>query len=464
MLILGLVWVASWFGGISSLSGKLLEAPQYWSTVLSSNTLSSNTLSSAATSSIKLQRIAVSQDASLSSHSPLKIVSVKTVLGSISDSVRFNFAASDRKNQIQATNSSFDDPDGWLETVEDLLVNAVFDPASEVNAASPVPLSSGKASESEAAIATEQASETSMEDWLKAAENLLLGFPSLATEVEDDYSSVSVIEVGYDDKILSPNPEAQSQPFLKCATSPQSNPSEPSALRGFQVWVQDCLVAIVPKRQVADAIATAVTPLVEMTDINPADLQPAVIDGKAVGKFGDRTLFTIDQSLADQIGRPAELIAIDWINNIRISLGHAPLPLAEAQVKMHQLQPTNASIDGKASWYGPYFHGRQTATGEIFDQNALTAAHRSLPFGTYLKVTNQLNGKSVVVRVNDRGPYFDEDERVIDLSNRAALCISSDDHGVVPIEAVVLQQSPASNTASKKGTQVSLSPNRAIGY
>lgn len=459
MLILGLVWVASWFGGISSLSGKLLEAPQYWSTVLSSNTFSS-----AATSTTKLQRIAVSQDASLSSHSPLKIVSVKTVLGSISDSVRFNFAASDRKNQNQATNSSFGDSDGWLETVEDLLVNAVFDPASEENAASPVPpFSSGKASDSEAAIATEQASETSMEAWLKAAENLLLGFPSLATEVEDDYSSVSVIEVGDDDEILSPNPEAQSQPLLKCATS-QSNPSEPSALRGFQVWVQDCLVAIVPEQQVADAIADAVTPLVEMTDINPADLQPAVIDGNAVGKFGAHTLFTIDQSLADQIGRPAELIAIDWINNIRISLGHPPLPLAEAQVRMHQLQPTNASIDGKASWYGPYFHGRQTATGEIFDQNALTAAHRSLPFGTYLKVTNQLNGKSVVVRVNDRGPYFDEDERVIDLSNRAALCISSDDHGVVPIEAVVLQQSPASSTASKEGTQVSLSPNRAIGY
>lgn len=450
MLILGLVWVASWFGGMSSLSGKLLEAPQYWSTVLSSNTFSS-----AAIRSTKLRKMAVSQDASPSSHSP----SVKTVLGSLSDSIRFNPAAS---NQIQAANSSFDDPEGWLGTVEDLLVDAVFDPNSEANAASPVPPSN--ASDSEAAIGSAKLqriatdpTEPSMEDWLEAAEDLLLGFPSLATEVED-YSSVSVIEVGYDSPILSPNLERnESQGLLNCATS-QSSPSEPSALRGFQVWVQDCLIAIVPERKLADAIATAVTPLVDMTDLNPANLQPAVVDGKAVGKFGDRTLFTIDQALADRIGRPAELIAIDWINNIRISLGHAPLPLAEAQVRMHQLQPTHASIDGKASWYGPYFHGRQTATGEIFDQNALTAAHRSLPFGTYLKVTNQLNGKSVVVRVNDRGPYFDEDERVIDLSNRAALCISSDDHGVVPIEAVVLQQSTAANEA------FTLSSNHPTGY
>ncbi|NDJ18917.1 septal ring lytic transglycosylase RlpA family protein [Myxacorys almedinensis A] len=132
---------------------------------------------------------------------------------------------------------------------------------------------------------------------------------------------------------------------------------------------------------------------------------------------------------------------------------------------MHQLDATDTSIDGKASWYGFYFHGRQTATGEIFDQNALTAAHRSLPFGTYLKVTNLLNGKSVVVRINDRGPYFDEGERVIDLSNRAARCISSHDRGVVPIEAVVLQPSSPAKVASQVTTQVSSLPKTHItGY
>lgn len=76
------------------------------------------------------------------------------------------------------------------------------------------------------------------------------------------------------------------------------------------------------------------------------------------------------------------------------------------------------ALAGAASWYGPGFHGRRTASGERFDQNALTAAHRSLPFGTRVRVTNQANGESVVVRINDRGPFHGN--RVIDLSREAA--------------------------------------------
>lgn len=73
---------------------------------------------------------------------------------------------------------------------------------------------------------------------------------------------------------------------------------------------------------------------------------------------------------------------------------------------------------GKASWYGPGFHGKKTASGEIFNQNALTAAHPELPFGSKVKVTNLANGKKVVVTINDRGPYHDD--RIIDLSQAAA--------------------------------------------
>lgn len=73
---------------------------------------------------------------------------------------------------------------------------------------------------------------------------------------------------------------------------------------------------------------------------------------------------------------------------------------------------------GKASWYGPGFHGRKTANGERFNQGSLTAAHRSLPFGTKLKVTNKRNGKSVVVRINDRGPFIRG--KFLDLSKGAA--------------------------------------------
>ncbi len=91
---------------------------------------------------------------------------------------------------------------------------------------------------------------------------------------------------------------------------------------------------------------------------------------------------------------------------------------------------------GLASWYGRQFHGRKTASGERFDMNALTAAHRTLPFNCYIKVTNKDNGKSVVVKVNDRGPFHGN--RVLDLSYGAAKAIGITQKGVgnVTIERV----------------------------
>jgi len=84
---------------------------------------------------------------------------------------------------------------------------------------------------------------------------------------------------------------------------------------------------------------------------------------------------------------------------------------------------------GRVSWYGPGFHGRRTANGEVFDTNALTMAHRSLDFGSEVRVTNLENGRSVVVRVNDRGPYVRG--RIADLSRAAADELGFVDDGVV---------------------------------
>lgn len=91
---------------------------------------------------------------------------------------------------------------------------------------------------------------------------------------------------------------------------------------------------------------------------------------------------------------------------------------------------------GLASWYGRQFHGRKTASGETFDMNGLTAAHRSLPLNCYVKVTNKTNGKSVIVKVNDRGPFHGN--RVLDLSYGAAKKIGLTNKGVgnVTIERV----------------------------
>jgi rare lipoprotein A len=86
----------------------------------------------------------------------------------------------------------------------------------------------------------------------------------------------------------------------------------------------------------------------------------------------------------------------------------------------------------KASWYGPGFHGKKTANGEIYDQMSFTAAHKSFKFGTLLKITNPKNNKSVIVRINDRGPYIHG--RDLDLSKAAALELGFVKKGVTKIK------------------------------
>ncbi len=100
--------------------------------------------------------------------------------------------------------------------------------------------------------------------------------------------------------------------------------------------------------------------------------------------------------------------------------------------------------EGNASWYGVPFHGRRASNGEVYDMNKLTAAHRTLPFDTVVRVTNLSNGKSTVVRITDRGPFVDN--RIIDLSMAAAHEIDSIGPGVVPVRVEIVSASvdPAS--------------------
>jgi peptidoglycan lytic transglycosylase len=92
---------------------------------------------------------------------------------------------------------------------------------------------------------------------------------------------------------------------------------------------------------------------------------------------------------------------------------------------------------GKASWYGKKFHGRKTASGERYNMYQLTAAHKTLPFGTKVKVTNMDNGKSVVVRINDRGPFVKG--RIIDLSRAAAKKVDMINAGVAFVKVEIIK-------------------------
>lgn len=90
-----------------------------------------------------------------------------------------------------------------------------------------------------------------------------------------------------------------------------------------------------------------------------------------------------------------------------------------------------------ASWYGGFHHGRLTASGEVFNQNLLTAAHKTLPFGTKLEVTNLNNGKSVVVEINDRGPFIKG--RGLDLSREAFKRISPLSKGIIKVSYKIVE-------------------------
>jgi len=95
---------------------------------------------------------------------------------------------------------------------------------------------------------------------------------------------------------------------------------------------------------------------------------------------------------------------------------------------------------GMASWYGPGFHGNLTANGERYNMNGISAAHKTLPFGTVVRVTNLNNGRTIDVRINDRGPFVKN--RVIDLSKGAAQKIDMIRDGVVPVRLQILKYGP----------------------
>jgi len=108
----------------------------------------------------------------------------------------------------------------------------------------------------------------------------------------------------------------------------------------------------------------------------------------------------------------------------------------------------NYRAEGMASWYGDDFHGRLTANGEVFDMTALTAAHPTLPIPSYARVTNVRNGKSLIVRVNDRGPYHGN--RLIDVSNKAAELLEFKSNGVARVRVEYVGRAPLEGTDDRQ--------------
>jgi rare lipoprotein A len=157
---------------------------------------------------------------------------------------------------------------------------------------------------------------------------------------------------------------------------------------------------------------------------------------------GEQELIALSDTvrLPDSTGNVAE-DTLQVANRLRRLLGGFE-PITEIQGRPEPVRPApevlavRSTSSGLASWYGPGFHGRRSASGEVFNQNAMTAAHRTLPFGTQVRVTNLSNGEQVTVRINDRGPF--SGGRVIDLSAGAAREIGLTNAGVGQVRLEVL--------------------------
>jgi rare lipoprotein A len=125
-----------------------------------------------------------------------------------------------------------------------------------------------------------------------------------------------------------------------------------------------------------------------------------------------------------------------FVTQLTVSAILAASVVSAPSLALAQSAHVQKVISGTASWYGPGFNGQLTANGERYDMHDFTAANKTLPFGTRVRVTNKDTGRSVVVRINDRGPYVRG--RIIDLSKRAATTIGLMDSGTAPVTLEIL--------------------------
>lgn len=146
--------------------------------------------------------------------------------------------------------------------------------------------------------------------------------------------------------------------------------------------------------------------------------------------YHQEPILNITPTMARALGQSRLTALIELTNQLRKSLGAQPLR------SFSYLNPDAEGETGLASWYGGYFHGRRTANGEIYDINQFTAAHKVLPFGTRVLVTNLENRQSVVVKINDRGPF--KPSRIIDLSPEAFKQIGYLGKGILKVKISVL--------------------------
>lgn len=198
---------------------------------------------------------------------------------------------------------------------------------------------------------------------------------------------------------------------------------------------------------------------------NPRDIKPGLEGKKVVLRAGARTLAVLDDKLAKEYKMSNKALAIAWANRLREVLGAGNIDRTTqvANRGFMGMRPTGVLLTGMASWYGPGFHGRRCANGSRFDMNAMTAAHKTLPFGTIVKVKNHSTGRSCLVKITDRGPYAHG--RIIDLSKGAAQAIGLLGSGVGRVSVEVMKPaSPFKRPSGIKTEIVKSEPVKTIDF
>lgn len=179
-----------------------------------------------------------------------------------------------------------------------------------------------------------------------------------------------------------------------------------------------------------------------MQGIDPASIRPVKDGNNTYLRAGEENLVTVDDINAKAVGVSVHELAYTWANGTRTALGVSALRKDYADVSRgymgRESRYLGNTMTGMASWYGPTFHGRRAADGSRFNTDEYTAAHKTYPFGTLVKVTNLRTNKSCVVKITDRGPYAHG--RIIDLSKKAAEDIGMLGSGVAKVKLEVVGQ------------------------
>ena len=161
-------------------------------------------------------------------------------------------------------------------------------------------------------------------------------------------------------------------------------------------------------------------------------------------------IFFLSSMIISCVSKPYPISKVRGTSEYTV-LGETYYPLEDA---------TGYDEEGEASWYGPGFHGKKTANGERYNQNAMTAAHKLLPLGTVVRVTNLENAQSIEVRINDRGPFVHE--RIIDLSRHAAEKLDMKDDGVATVRVEALYEVGREKNYNKRSKQSSRPKKRTL--